>query len=239
MASVLTSVPAVVTFRNDICFLLQHTLLSPKAPAIVDLFRQNSATREDLGMLAVMDALAVKDQVTQRELSRQTGLNLKKVNFCLHRLLEKGYVKFQRALHNPDKRIYLYILTPAGLKAKSELTYRFLKFTLDFYNQVEARVQQTLGNMERAGIERVILYGASEAARMVQEQASASGIEVVGILDEFHQGKEFSGLPLLTIAELHSSAWDGVLITALESLDGAEGYLEEAGIMANKVWKLS
>ncbi|HEY79942.1 MAG TPA: hypothetical protein G4O05_02525, partial [Caldilineae bacterium] len=42
------------------------------------------------------------------------------------------------AVHNPDKRSYLYILTPAGLQAKSRLTYRFLRFTLDFYEQVEA-----------------------------------------------------------------------------------------------------
>lgn len=205
----------------------------------MDLFRQNSATREDLGMLAVMDALAAEDQVTQRELSRQTGLNLKKVHFCLHKLLEKGYVKFQRALHNPDKRVYLYIVTPAGLKAKSELTYRFLKVTLDFYNQVEAKVQQTLATMEKAGIERVVLYGASDAARMVQEQTRANRIEVVGILDEHYQDQEFDGLPLLKAADLQRQAWDGVLITALENLDKAERYLEEAGIAATKVWKLS
>ncbi|MBI2503691.1 MAG: helix-turn-helix domain-containing protein [Candidatus Latescibacteria bacterium] len=205
----------------------------------MDLFRQNSATREDLGMLAVMDALAAKDQVTQRELSRQTGLNLKKVHFCLHKLLEKGYVKFQRALHNPDKRAYLYILTPAGLRAKSELTYRFLKFTLAFYNQVEAKVQETLAAMEKAGIARVVLYGASDAARMVQEQTRANRIEVVGVIDEHYQDKEFSGLPLLKAADLQQGEWDGVLITALENLDKAERYLEEAGVAATKVWKLS
>jgi DNA-binding MarR family transcriptional regulator len=205
----------------------------------MDLFRQNSATREDLGMLAVMDALASKDQVSQRELSRQTGLNLKKVNFCLHKLLEKGYVKFQRALHNPDKRVYLYILTPAGLKAKSELTYRFLKFTLDFYNRVESRVQHTLAEMEKAGIERVVLYGASDAARMVQEQTRGNGIEVVGIVDEHYQDREFGGLPLLKTADLQGRAWDGVLITALENLDRAEHYLAEAGVESTKVWKLS
>jgi DNA-binding MarR family transcriptional regulator len=205
----------------------------------MDLFRQNSATREDLGMLAVMDALATEDQVTQRELSRQTGLNLKKVNFCLHKLLEKGYVKFQRALHNPDKRVYLYIVTPAGLKAKSELTYRFLKLTLAFYNQVESRVQQTLAAMEKAGISRVVLYGASDAARMVQEQTRANGIEVIGILDEHCQDKEFSGLPLLMAEDLQGEEWDGVLITALENLDRAERYLDEAGVAAAKVWKLS
>ena len=63
---------------------------------------QDTTTRDDLGMLAVMEALTEGGRVTQRELSRQTGLNLKKVNYCLHRLLEKGHVKFQRALNRPD-----------------------------------------------------------------------------------------------------------------------------------------
>jgi len=89
----------------------------------MDLLKQAPNTREALGLLAVMEALADQEKVTQRQLSRQTGLNLKKVHFCLHKLLEKGHVKFQRAVHNPDKRAYLYILTPAGVKARSELTY--------------------------------------------------------------------------------------------------------------------
>ena len=68
-----------------------------------------------------MEALEAGERVTQRDLARVTGLNLKKVNYCLRKLLEKGHVKFQRARRNPDKRTYLYILTPAGLRAKSHL----------------------------------------------------------------------------------------------------------------------
>ena len=114
--------------------------------------KQDTATRQDLGMLAVMEALADEEQVTQRELSRQTGLNLKKVNFCLHKLLEKGHVKFQRALNNPDKRGYLYILTPTGVKEKSRLTYRFLKFTMAYYSRVEEKLMQCLAEMGDAGV---------------------------------------------------------------------------------------
>jgi len=45
----------------------------------MDLLKQNSTTRDDLGMRVAMDAL-VEEEVTQRELARRTGLNLKKVN---------------------------------------------------------------------------------------------------------------------------------------------------------------
>lgn len=44
----------------------------------MDILKQNSTTRDDLGMRGAMDALAEEEQVTQRELARRTGLNLKK-----------------------------------------------------------------------------------------------------------------------------------------------------------------
>lgn len=122
---------------------------------------QDTSTREDLGMLSVMEVLADRERVTQRELSRQTGLHLKKVNYCLHKLLEKGHVKFQRALNNPDKRVYLYILTPAGLRAKSRLTYRFLKFTMGYYARVEDKLMECLADIGSTGVRRLVLLGAS------------------------------------------------------------------------------
>ena len=203
----------------------------------MNLFKQDSATREDLGLLAVMDVLVDEEQVTQRELSRRTGLNLKKVNYCLHKLLEKGHVKFQRVVNNPDKRAYLYVLTPAGLKAKSHLTYSFLKFTLDFYNQVEAKLRRCLTAMAAAGSKRIVLCGASEAAKIVLGLVDVNGIEVVGVVD----GKkgELPGVPLLQGEGLRVLEWDGVLITALEELEGVETKLGDWGVPEDKIWRLT
>ena len=202
----------------------------------MDLTKQDSASRENLGLLAVMDALADEEQVTQRELSRRTGLNLKKVNYCLHKLLEKGHVKFQRVVNNPDRRAYLYILTPAGFKAKSHLTYSFLKFTLNFYTQVEAKLRHSLAAMAAAGVEKVVLCGASEAARVVLGLVEGSGIEVVGILGG--DPGEPSGILPLNYDDLNAIEWDGVLITALERLDEVEEQLRDWGLPETKIWKL-
>ena len=206
----------------------------------MDLLKQSSGTREDLGMLALTDALAEKEEVTQRQLSQKTGLNLKKVNYCLHKLLEKGHVKFQRALSNPDKRSYLYILTPSGLKAKSQLTYGFLEFTLGFYNQVEQKLRHCLARMEQAGVKRVLLCGASEAARIVLGLVQGNGIVVVGVLERAPGAAEFEGYPILDIADTESVEWDRVLITALDDLQGVEAWLRESGIIAEpRIWRLS
>ena len=201
--------------------------------------RQDASARDDLGTLAVMEALAEKEEVTQRELSRRTGLNLKKVNYCLHKLLEKGHIKFQKAINNPDKRVYLYILTPAGMKEKSRLTYGFLKFSLGYYNRVEEKLGDCLREMEESGVRKVVLCGASEAAHIVTELVAGNGIEVVGVLDLAYDGEEFSGVPVVDSGKLGQLEWDGMLITALDDLEAVDGELRAMGVQEEKVWRLS
>ena len=186
-----------------------------------------------------MEALVGQEEITQRELSRQTGLNLKKVNFCLHKLLEKGFVKFQRALHNPDKRVYLYILTPAGVREKSRLTYGFLKFTMAYYNRVEEKLTECLTDMAPAGVKRVVLYGASDAARIVMGMVGDCGIEVVGVFDRDLDSAAFNDAPVVAASALSLLKWDAVLVTALDDLDTVDRELAGLGLPTEKVWRLS
>ena len=205
----------------------------------MDLLKQSSATRENLGMLAVMDALENRQQITQRELSQVTGLNLKKVNYCLHKLLERGFVKFQRLRQNPDKRAYLYILTPSGVRAKSQLTYRFLKFTLEFYNKMVVRLKQTLQDMSNAKMNRVVLYGASDVAQILIDMLEVEKFCVVGIIDDSLDVSVFHGLSLIPKDQLGSYQWDCVLITGLENLDEAEQELGAIGVDKSAIWTLA
>ena len=64
---------------------------------------------------------------TQRELSREVGVSLGKVNYCIKKLTEKGQIKLINFSHNPNKIGYAYLLTPGGIEEKSRLTFSFLK----------------------------------------------------------------------------------------------------------------
>ena len=205
----------------------------------MEILKQSSATREDLGLLAVMEAIEDKDKTSQREIARETGLNLKKVNYALHKLLERGYVKFQKVRDNPDKRAYLYILTPPGIKAKSQLTYRFLKFTLDFYNKVEEKLRRCLNEMHEEGVQRLLLYGASDAARIVYDMAGANEISIVGVVDDQSPTVEFMGRQIIQSERIDHNSFDAVLITSLDSFDSAEQSLLDAGVRAAAIWELA
>lgn len=205
----------------------------------MDFLKQSSSDRENLGMLAVMEALEWQTQVTQRELAQTTGLNLKKVNYCLQKLLEKGYVKFHRARRNPNKRGYLYILTPEGLTAKSQLTYGFVKFTLDFYTRMEVKMRRCLREMASQKVKRLVLCGVSDVTRILLDLVDSEDIEIVGIFDVSYSEREYHGVCILNENQLCQVEWDGLLITTLDNLDEVELNLRQIGVSPKNIWHFS
>ena len=161
------------------------------------------------------------------------------MNYCLHKLVEKGHVKFNRAMSNPDKRAYLYILTAAGLREKSRLTYRFLQYTLSQYNQAEMKFRRCLQDMADSGIRRIVLFGVSETSRIVQGLVGEFDIEIVGIVDAQYDESEYDGLPVLKGSVLDGAHGYGVLITAFDALDRVEVELREWQVPADRVWRLA
>ena len=77
--------------------------------------------------LDLLRKLESNPRFTQRELSREMGVSLGKVNYCMKKLTEKGWVKLTNFTHNPNKMGYAYLLTPQGIDEKSRLTFSFLK----------------------------------------------------------------------------------------------------------------
>jgi len=75
----------------------------------------------------VIKALEKAPEQSQRALSEQCGVSLGSVHYCLNALIEKGYVKAQNFKNAQNKLAYAYILTPAGINLKKELTVAFLR----------------------------------------------------------------------------------------------------------------
>ena len=88
-----------------------------------------------------MRLLGDNPDMTQRELAEALGVSLGAVNYCLKALVEKGWVKLESFQSNPKKLGYLYLLTPPGLAAKTQLTARFLKRKLGEYEDLRAEIE--------------------------------------------------------------------------------------------------
>jgi EPS-associated MarR family transcriptional regulator len=77
--------------------------------------------------------LEANPKYTQRELSKEMGVSLGKVNYCINKLVTKGWVKLSNFRRNPNKVGYIYLLTPKGIEEKTRLTFAFLKIKMDEY----------------------------------------------------------------------------------------------------------
>ena len=85
---------------------------------------------------------------SQRSLSKRCGVSLGSVHYCINALVEKGYVKARNFKNAKNKLAYAYILTPAGINLKKELTLTFLKRKQAEYDALQKEIwdlEQDLG----------------------------------------------------------------------------------------------
>ena len=92
--------------------------------------------------LDLLRKLEVSPELTQRELSKVMGVSLGKINYCMQKLIEKGWVKISNFSNNPNKVSYIYLLTPKGIEQKKILTISFLKIKLDEYEVLKSEINK-------------------------------------------------------------------------------------------------
>ena len=92
--------------------------------------------------LDLLRRLEQNPDYTQRELSKELGISLGKVNYCIKKLTEKGLIKFKNFSRNPNKAGYSYLLTPKGIEEKGKLTISFLKLKIEEYELLKGEIEQ-------------------------------------------------------------------------------------------------
>ena len=80
-------------------------------------------------------------QASQRDLAKELGFSLGKLNYCLKALKKKGLIKIENFKKNPRKINYFYILTPAGISEKTKLTINFMKKKVEEYDELKKELK--------------------------------------------------------------------------------------------------
>lgn len=96
----------------------------------------------------ILKRLEAEPEVSQRELARELGISLGKVNYCLNALIEIGLVKANNFRQSQNKKGYIYLLTPSGVEEKAKITVRFLKYKLTEYEAIKAEIQQLQNDID-------------------------------------------------------------------------------------------
>ena len=86
--------------------------------------------------------LETHTELSQRDLARELGTSLGKVNYCLKALIDKGLVKASNFKNSRNKLAYAYLLTPRAIDQKAEITLHFLRHKMAEYETLKAEIAQ-------------------------------------------------------------------------------------------------
>ena len=99
-------------------------------------------TKNNSDNLDILRKIKNKPQSTQRDLAKDLGLSLGKINYCLKALKAKGLIKIKNFSKNPNKLNYIYILTPKGISEKTKLTLAFMKRKMKEYEELKTELEK-------------------------------------------------------------------------------------------------
>lgn len=90
--------------------------------------------------------------LSQRDLAKELGISLGKVNFCLKALVEKGSVKINNFRNSDNKLAYAYLLTPSGMEQKAHMTVQFLKYKVQEYERLKKEIEDLYQEAHQKGL---------------------------------------------------------------------------------------
>ena len=112
--------------------------------------------------------LVEEPQISQRDLACRLGISVGKANYCLSALVEKGLVKINNFRKANNKLVYVYLLTPSGIEAKTQITVSFLQRKMTEYGALQEEIE--------ALRQEVLLEGPSESLVSVSELSKRNAI---------------------------------------------------------------
>ena len=121
-----------------------------RGEGVYDLKMNTKATTRDCPdtHYRVLDLIHKDPNISQRALAQRTGISLGSMNYCMKALISKGWVKAGNFVGNPDKSVYLYLLTPKGVMQKSKLALDFLKRKKLEYDALKIEIERISREVE-------------------------------------------------------------------------------------------
>lgn len=118
----------------------------------------------DENELKIIEEIARRKDLTQRELSVRTKLSLGAVNVILKRLGKRGLVKTT----NLTPKKVEYLITPKGFAEKAQKSYKYILKTVDLVKQVKAEIARIVLEEFNRGQKKFVVLGDDDLVDIIE-----------------------------------------------------------------------
>ena len=100
----------------------------------------------------LLKMLSQNPRLSQRDMAKDMGVSLGKINYCISELTSKGWIKIIQFKSIKNKSSYTYILTPKGIEEKAILTINFLKRKIKEYEEIKKQIRDLHDEVEKGDL---------------------------------------------------------------------------------------
>ena len=98
--------------------------------------------KNELDHFEVLRKISKQPDASQRDLAKELGFSLGKLNYSLKALQRKGLVKLRNFKKQKNKIKYLqYVITPKGISERTKLTINFMKRKMEEYDELKKELK--------------------------------------------------------------------------------------------------
>ena len=165
--------------------------------------------------LRLLEEVESTSDLSQRRLAANLGIALGVANVLVKSLVKKGYIRATRV----SWRRWAYIVTPAGMTRKVQLSANYVDRFLGHYRRVRSLVAETLGVVDMSPESVVAIYGTNELAELMYLSLKQSGVNRIEFLKEAGHG-EFLSAPVRPLESIKPDYYVKVMVaysTGVES----------------------
>ena len=90
----------------------------------------------------LLDLVEQRRATNQREISSDLGISLGKTHYLISSLVNRGLIKIDNFRHSKNKKGYVYLLTPKGVKEKLVITREFLRRKEMEFNKIQNEIKE-------------------------------------------------------------------------------------------------
>jgi EPS-associated MarR family transcriptional regulator len=98
--------------------------------------------------LKILKHIESNPHISQRQLAKELGVSVGKINYCVQALITTGLIKAGNFKRSANKMSYLYLLTPAGIEEKTRLTASFLNRKIVEHEKITQEIAQLKRDMQ-------------------------------------------------------------------------------------------
>ena len=158
--------------------------------------------------LRMLEEFQRTPDMSQRHLAHRLGIALGVTNVLVRGVAKRGYI---RIVQVKWKR-WAYVLTPAGIARKVQLTFAYVERFLDHYRRVRQLLTEDVGSLALTSESQVAIYGRTELAELLFLVLRDIGVLNIHVIDVNPEKSTFLGMPVHTLSSMSPEEYTKIFV---------------------------